>query len=101
MTFRIGISVFAGLPPNPSRIRTQSFSIRSLYRECSMVADTDSKVAWHRAQLKKNRAALKQIETARFTVGESADARALERTKTQVTELQLKIRESEQVIGQH
>jgi len=66
-----------------------------------MVADTDSKVAWHRAQLKKNRAALKQIETARFTVGESADARALERTKTQVTELQLKIRESEQVIGQH
>jgi hypothetical protein len=101
MTFRIGISVFAGLQPNPSRIRTQSFSIRSLYRECSMVADTDSKVAWHRAQLKKNRAALKQIETARFTVGESADARALERTKTQVTELQLKIRESEQVIGQH
>ncbi|CAL77709.1 hypothetical protein BRADO3952 [Bradyrhizobium sp. ORS 278] len=66
-----------------------------------MVADSDSRVAWHRAQLKKNRAALKQIETARFTVGESADCRSIERTKRQVAELQLKIRESEQVIGQH
>ncbi|NPU12888.1 hypothetical protein HL667_02630 [Bradyrhizobium sp. 83012] len=66
-----------------------------------MVADSDSKVAWHRAQLKKNRAALKQIETARFTIGESADARAIERSKRQVAELLLKIRESEQVVGQH
>ncbi|WP_315738073.1 MULTISPECIES: hypothetical protein [unclassified Bradyrhizobium] len=66
-----------------------------------MVADSDSKVAWHRAQLKKNRAVLKQIETARFTVGESADGKALELTKRQVAELQLKIRESEQVIAQH
>ncbi|CCE03474.1 hypothetical protein [Bradyrhizobium sp. STM 3809] len=66
-----------------------------------MVADSDSRVAWHRAQLKKNRAALKQIETARFTVGESAEAKAIERTKRQVAELQLKIRESEQIIGQH
>ena len=66
-----------------------------------MVADSDSKVAWHRAQLRQNRAALKQIETARFTVGESADGRALERTKRQVAELLLKIRESEQVIARH
>lgn len=66
-----------------------------------MVADSDSKVAWHRAQLGKNRAALKQIETARFTVGESADAKAFERTRRQVAELRFKIRESEQVIGQH
>jgi hypothetical protein len=66
-----------------------------------MVADTDSRIAWHRAQLKKNRAELRQIETARFTVGESSDARALERTKRQLAELNHKIRESEQVIGQH
>jgi hypothetical protein len=66
-----------------------------------MVADTDSRIAWHRAQLKKNRAELRQIETARFTVGESSDARALERTKRQLAELKHKIRESEQVIGQH
>ncbi|MGJ4888806.1 hypothetical protein ACQR1Y_11460 [Bradyrhizobium sp. HKCCYLRH3099] len=66
-----------------------------------MVADSDSKVAWHRAQLKKNRATLKQIETARFTVGESADEKAIERTKRQVAELQVKIRESEQLIAQH
>jgi hypothetical protein len=66
-----------------------------------MVADSDSRIAWHRAQLKKNRAELKQIETIRFTVGQSADARALDKARRQVADLKDKIRESEQVIGQH
>lgn len=66
-----------------------------------MVADTDSRIAWHRAQLKKNRAALRQIETVRFTVGESADAKALERATRQLADLKAKISESEQVIAQH
>lgn len=66
-----------------------------------MVADTDSRIAWHRAQLKKNRAALRQIETVRFTVGESADAKALERATRQLMDLRAKISESEQVIAQH
>src|SRR3569832_1722730 len=35
------------------------------------MADTDSRIAWHRVQLKKNRAALKQLEVARFTVGQN------------------------------
>ncbi len=35
-----------------------------------MVADSDSNIAWHRVQLKKNRAELKALETARFTMGE-------------------------------
>ena len=29
-----------------------------------MVADSNSQIAWHRAQIKKHREALKQIETA-------------------------------------
>ena len=66
-----------------------------------MVADSDSKVAWHRAQLKKNRAALKQTETARFTQGESSDVKARSQSMLQAAELKAKIRESEQVIAQH
>ena len=66
-----------------------------------MVADSDSRIAWHRAQLKKLRAELKQIETTRFMVGQSSDARALEKARRQVVELKSRIRESEQVIAQH
>ncbi len=66
-----------------------------------MVADSDSRIAWHRAQLKKNRAELKQIETIRFTIGQSADARAQEKAKRQSDELRSRIRESEQVIARH
>jgi len=66
-----------------------------------MVADSDSRIAWHRAQLKKNRAELKQIETIRFTVGESSDARALDKARRQLADLKDRIRESEQVIAQH
>jgi hypothetical protein len=35
-----------------------------------MLADTDSNIAWHRVQLKKNREALKALEVARFRSGE-------------------------------
>jgi hypothetical protein len=66
-----------------------------------MVADSDSRIAWHRAQLKKNRAELRQIETIRFTVGQSSDARAQHEARRQLAELKDKIRQSEQIIGQH
>ena len=33
------------------------------------MADSNSKIAWHRAQLKKNREALKALEVARFNGG--------------------------------
>jgi hypothetical protein len=66
-----------------------------------MVADSDSRIAWHRAQLKKHRAELKQIETARFMVGESSDTGALAKTRRQLAELKDKIREAEQIIAQH
>jgi hypothetical protein len=35
-----------------------------------MIADSNSDIAWHRVQLKKNRDAVKALETVRFTVGE-------------------------------
>jgi hypothetical protein len=37
-----------------------------------MIADSNSNVAWHRVQLKKNRDAIKALEGARFTIGEMA-----------------------------
>ena len=61
------------------------------------MADTDSRIAWHRAQLKKNREALKALEVARFRsqhdkVGE---------TERAMFQLERKIAESEKCIAGH
>ena len=52
-----------------------------------MVADSDSNIAWHRVQLKKNRAELKALETARFTMGEIASSKRNGQTQKSVAEL--------------
>ena len=61
------------------------------------MADINSKVAWHRAQLKKNREALKALEVGRFRgqhdkVGATAQA---------MLELASRIAESERCIAEH
>ncbi|MCP4616180.1 MAG: hypothetical protein GY844_07060 [Bradyrhizobium sp.] len=61
------------------------------------MADTSSKVAWHRAQLKKNREALKALEVGRFRgqhdkVGDTQKA---------MIELAHKIAESEKCIAEN
>ncbi len=61
-----------------------------------MSGDSDSKIAWHRVQLKKNRDALKSLETARFTIGEIARGG---RTQNSLAELKRKIAESERCIA--
>ena len=66
-----------------------------------MSADSDSTIAWHRAQLKQLRETLKNIETARFTVGETAQSRKTGRTQTTIAELQRKISQSLQIIAAH
>ena len=52
------------------------FSARSLVHamigriesgDFAMGGDADSKIAWHRVQLRKNRDALKSLESSRFT----------------------------------
>jgi hypothetical protein len=62
----------------------------------AMGGDGDSKIAWHRVQLKKNRDALKALETNRFTNGEIAKGG---RTQTTVANLKRKISESERCIA--
>lgn len=64
-----------------------------------MSADSDSRIAWHRVQLRKNREALKALETAQFTSGEIAGRR--KPTAQTVAELKEKIAESERCIAQN
>jgi hypothetical protein len=64
-----------------------------------MIADNDSNIAWHRVQLKKNRDAVKALETAQFTMGEIAGSTS--QTKKTIANLKRKIAESERCIALH
>jgi hypothetical protein len=64
-----------------------------------MIADSHSNVAWHRVQLKKNRDAVKALETARFRVGEIAGSSG--QTQKAIANLKRKIVESERFIAAH
>jgi hypothetical protein len=64
-----------------------------------MGADSDSRIAWHRVQLKNNREALKALETARFTKGEIAAGRG--QVSKAIADLRRKIAESERCIAVH
>jgi hypothetical protein len=64
-----------------------------------MIADSNSDIAWHRVQLKKNRDAVKSLETARFTIGEMA-ASTGQAQKT-IAGLKRKIAESVRLIAAH
>ena len=66
-----------------------------------MVADSDSNIAWHRVQLKKNRAELKALETARFTMGEIATSKRNGQTQKAIAELKRKISQSERSIADY
>jgi arsenate reductase-like glutaredoxin family protein len=66
-----------------------------------MSADSDSTIAWHRAQLKKLRETLKNIETARFTVGEPVQSTKTGKTQKTIADLQRKISQSLQIIAAH
>ena len=66
-----------------------------------MPVDSDSAIAWHRAQLKKLREILKSVETARFTVGEPAQSTRTGNTQKTIAELQQKILQSQHIIAAH
>jgi hypothetical protein len=64
----------------------------------NMNADSNSHVAWHRAQLKKNRDSLKAMEIARFRFGRMTGSSTREHDETVAT-LKRKIAESERCIA--
>ena len=59
------------------------------------MADSNSKIAWHRTRLKKNREALKALEVARFTAGHDKSGN----TAKALAKLARKIAESEKCIA--
>ena len=61
------------------------------------MADSDSRIAWHRAQLRKNREALKALEVARFR----SQHDKLGAVQKAMFELERKIAESEKCIAGH
>ena len=67
--------------------------------DCYMIADSNSNIPWHRVQLKKNRDAVKALETVRFTIGEITGSTG--QTKKTVANLKRKIAESERCIAAH
>ena len=64
-----------------------------------MIADSNSTIAWHRVQLKKNRDAVKALETVRFTIGEMAGSTG--QSQKTIATLKRKIAESERCIAAH
>jgi uncharacterized coiled-coil protein SlyX len=64
-----------------------------------MIADSNSNIAWHRVQLKKNRDELKALETVRVTIGEMAASTS--QTEKTIATLMRKIAESERCIAAH
>ena len=65
-----------------------------------MIADSNSNIAWHRVQLKKNRDAVKALEIARFRFGEMSGSAGHAQQKVLVN-LKRKIAESERCIAAH
>jgi uncharacterized coiled-coil protein SlyX len=64
-----------------------------------MVADSNSQIAWHRAQIKKHREALKALETGRFRYGQIAGAKSARQMEKTIAELRAKIGESERIVA--
>ena len=64
-----------------------------------MITNSNSNIAWHRVQLKKNRDAVKALETARFRIGDIAGSSG--QTQKTIANLKRKIAESERCIAAH
>jgi hypothetical protein len=62
-----------------------------------MIADSNSNIAWHRVQLKKNREAVRALEIARFRTGDIGGARG--QTQRTIVRLKQRIAESERCIA--
>jgi hypothetical protein len=65
-----------------------------------MIADSNSNIAWHRVQFRKNREALKALGVARFKSGEIIGP-AGQAQQRAIADLKRKIAESERCIAAH
>ena len=65
-----------------------------------MIADSNSSIAWHRVQLKKNREALRDLEIARFKIGAFSGAAGQAQDRA-AAGIKRKIAESERCIADY
>jgi hypothetical protein len=63
-----------------------------------MIADSNSHIAWHRVQIRKNREALKALEIARFRTGEIAGP-ASHAAQRAIANIRRKVAESERCVA--
>ena len=66
-----------------------------------MAADSDSMIAWHRAQIARLRETLRNLETANFAYGQIAGAKSAAQPDQSVVEVRRKIREFQEIITAH
>ena len=66
-----------------------------------MAADSNSMIAWHRAQIARLRETLRHLESASFAYGEIAGAKSAGQPPKDVVELKRKIRQSQDIITAH
>jgi hypothetical protein len=66
----------------------------------TMISDSNSQIAWHRVQLRKNRENLRSMEIARFRIGQVAGSSG-EAQHQAIAGLKRKIAESERCIAAH
>jgi hypothetical protein len=66
-----------------------------------MAADSNSMIAWHRAQIARLRETLRHLETADFAYGKIAGAKPTGQPPASVVEVKRKIRESQEIITAH
>jgi hypothetical protein len=66
-----------------------------------MAADSNSMIAWHRAQIARLRETLRRLETANFAYGDIAGAESTGQPHKDVVEVKRKIRQSQEIITAH
>lgn len=66
-----------------------------------MAADSDSNIAWHRAQIKKHREILENFESGKIPIAEIANAKKIATPLGVIADLKRKMAESEKIIASY
>jgi hypothetical protein len=65
------------------------------------MADSDSSIAWHRAQIKRLRATLLDLEAGTMATGKIVRSKKTGQARDGIADLKRKLRQSEQIIEVH
>ena len=65
------------------------------------MADSDSSIAWHRAQIKRLRETLRDLEAGTMAIGRIARSKKTGQAADAIAALKRKLRQSEQIIEAH